>query len=607
MSKLRLRTFRSLLRSVSRPARGGIALFLIFALTTSFAQEPFVETEQLLTQADAIKTSNHDRFVVLLRELQGRSGLTSTENAYLRYLQGWKHAYDGDYQTAIPLLKSVISNAEDPTLRFRAGTTVVNVLAIATEYTDAFTQLSDLLEVLPEITDGNAREQGLGVAAYLYNQVGEHELALQYATRLINEDWAGRGECNGGQLKLEALYKSGKLSLDDPAINSAIAACERIDELTYANQIRTYVAQLHYKQGNYDEAISYLTAHYQDVVQSRYPHLIAEYEALLACSYLRAGQLGQAHKFALQALANGGQNQFTAPKVIAYRLLYELAEARGEYKRALEYQKQYIVANRAYLDDVSARQIAYEKVRHEILANQLEINALNKQNEILRLERENNRLYIALLISILAFIGLWAYKTKRLQMHFMRLSQRDGLTGIANRPHFIERAERALDTTRKSGRELCVVLWDLDYFKAINDHFGHAAGDFVLKKTVEVCQARLRPQDSFGRFGGEEFGVVLADCELAVAYERCEQLRAAIETVTAPEYGMLTNITASFGVASTRDSGYELRVLLAHADAALYEAKRAGRNCVVAYDAALHSIRTSSPPPATNERLADVG
>ena len=77
---------------------------------------------------------------------------------------------------------------------------------------------------------------------------------------------------------------------------------------------------------------------------------------------------------------------------------------------------------------------------------------------------------------------------------------------------------------------------------------------------------------------------MLTGCELAVARERCEQLRAAVESITAEEFGMQSNVTASFGVASAKASGYELRVLLAHADSALYQAKRQGRNCVVVYD-----------------------
>jgi diguanylate cyclase (GGDEF)-like protein len=223
-------------------------------------------------------------------------------------------------------------------------------------------------------------------------------------------------------------------------------------------------------------------------------------------------------------------------------------------------------------------------VKHETLANQLEIQSLNRRNEVLTLERENNRLYIALLISILAFIALWAYKTKRSQVHFMRLSQRDALTGIANRPYFTERAERTLEADRKIGRETSIVVVDLDHFKAINDRYGHAAGDRVLQQTVATCESLLRPQDLFGRFGGEEFGILLSGCSLEVASQRCERLREAVASVSAPEFGMESTVTASFGVSSTKVSGYELKTLLAHADAALYSAKRAGRNCVMAYD-----------------------
>ncbi len=576
----------------SRGLRGGLFLFC-WLLSTVLSAQSAEPAAELLRRADQIKTSDHAGFVSLLGKLDRQSeALSEKQRHYLRYLQGWKHVYDGKYEASIPLLQDVATESSDPTLRFRAGTTVVNVLALATRYKEAFSKLSGVLDLLPSIPDGTAREQGLGVAAYLYNQVGEYELGLRYASRLIEENWAGRGTCNGGQLKFEALYKSGKLTEITDELIDAVDSCEQIGETIYANQIRTYIAHLHIDQGRFGTAVKFLNEHYGEVLESRYPHLTAEYDSLLAAAYHRSGNPNMARRHALSAIENGVQEQHTAPGVAAYKLLYELAQERGDFKLALNYQTKYMIASRAYLDDVSARQIAYEKVKHEILANQLQIDALNKQNEILQLERENNRLYIALLVSILAFIALWAYKTKRLQMHFMRLSQKDGLTGIANRPHFIDRAGQLLELGRKNEQELCVVLCDLDYFKAINDRYGHAAGDFVLKKAVDVCQSQMRPQDLFGRFGGEEFGIVLAGCELDVARQRCDQLRAAIESVTAVEFGMHSNVTASFGIASTKISGYELRMLLAHADSALYQAKREGRNCVVAYDLKRGSIES---------------
>jgi diguanylate cyclase (GGDEF)-like protein len=148
------------------------------------------------------------------------------------------------------------------------------------------------------------------------------------------------------------------------------------------------------------------------------------------------------------------------------------------------------------------------------------------------------------------------------------------------------------------------VLCDLDHFKSINDTYGHAAGDHVLKQAVAACQAHLRAEDLFCRFGGEEFAVVLDGCELEVARQRCERFREAIGSIAAAEFGVESRVSASFGIASTSTSGYELRVLLAHADVALYQAKRAGRNCVVVYDA------KRLAPPSTiveSDRILEAG
>jgi diguanylate cyclase (GGDEF)-like protein len=159
------------------------------------------------------------------------------------------------------------------------------------------------------------------------------------------------------------------------------------------------------------------------------------------------------------------------------------------------------------------------------------------------------------------------------------------LTGICNRPHFIARADKALENSRKTRQELCIVLCDLDHFKSINDRHGHATGDFVLRQTVSVCRIHLHADEVFGRFGGEEFSILLPGSDLLTARQRAERLRMAIAGITAGSGSTESKVSASFGIASTASSGYELKELLAHADAALYQAKRGGRNRVVLYDA----------------------
>jgi diguanylate cyclase (GGDEF)-like protein len=290
----------------------------------------------------------------------------------------------------------------------------------------------------------------------------------------------------------------------------------------------------------------------------------------------------------------------TEQLVTAYRLLYELAKEQRDFKSALAFHEKYAAADKAYVDETGARRLAYNKAAHEAIANKLQIRALNKQNQLLQLQKalsteavENSRLYIALLVTILLFIGLWAYRTKRSQLHFRNVSQLDGLTGICNRPHFMSLAEGALESCRKAQQDVCIVLCDLDQFKTINDRHGHATGDFALRETVSRCRVYLRANDAFGRFGGEEFSIVLPGCGLEAARQRAEQLRTAIAGIVVGSGGIGSKVSASFGIAAAGSSGYELRQMLAHADAALYQAKRTGRNRVVVYDGSMEVQRTA--------------
>lgn len=331
---------------------------------------------------------------------------------------------------------------------------------------------------------------------------------------------------------------------------------------------------------------------YEEARSTHYPRLISAFDALLAEAYRGKGATALARQYALDTIDSAVKSAFTEPLVSAYRVLYEIAKEQGDFESALAFHEKYTAADKGYLDDASVRRLAYQKVNHEAIANKLQVEALNRQNHALHLERElagkaveTSRLYIAMLILILAFIALWAYMTKRSQLHFMGLSQLDGLTGICNRPHFIDQAERALEFHRQSRREVCVILCDLDHFKAINDKYGHATGDFVLQRTVEACNAHLRESDIFARVGGEEFAILLPGCEVDEARRRAEQLRVTIAATNVYRGVAKATVSASFGVAASSLSGYELRQLMAHADAALYQAKHAGRNRVVLYDA----------------------
>jgi len=602
--------------SVWRLSLGRLLAIALLAIECAQAATPAADAQRLLEKAEQVKISDPQQFTQLIGELRQRAAsLPPKQRELLEYLQAWKLTYAGDYRTALPMLQTLAERAEDVNVKVRALATVVNVHALAGKYGLAFPQLNQLLDALPEVTDKLARQQAMEVAAYLYGMVGESALALNYAQKVIDENPTTRGACRGNLVKLQALYKGGSLKSDSAAFASAIDACVKHGELLTANHIRTYIVRLQLAEGNIDSAIRLLRQYYQEVQDTRYPRGISEWDALLAQAYQSQGDLTSARQYALRAIETGVQNQPTEPIVTTYRVLYEIAAKRGDTATALGYLEKYLSADKGYLDDVSARQLAYERAKHENASNKLQIEALNQENKLLQLQREldskaaeASRLYIALLLVVVIFIALWAYRTKRSQLYFMKLSQVDSLTGISNRPRFIDLAENVLEASRKSGQQVSVVLCDLDYFKAINDRYGHAAGDHVLRQAVNACQTHLRVSDIFGRVGGEEFGVVLPGCGLDDAKQRAERLRAAVKALI-PEYeGELCPVSASFGVTSTEISGYELRELLAHADWALYRAKAAGRDRVMPYEvgAIISAAMPSSSAPHSDDELRNA-
>ena len=165
------------------------------------------------------------------------------------------------------------------------------------------------------------------------------------------------------------------------------------------------------------------------------------------------------------------------------------------------------------------------------------------------------------------------------QLELRTMAHRDFLTGALTRRSFCEEGKAALRQQAGDGSPAALLSFDLDHFKSINDRLGHLAGDEVLKGVVATCQATLRPGDSLGRIGGEEFAVLLPGTDSAQAEACAERLRAAIE---AWRPAGCPRVTASFGLAMAIDVT-DLDDWFAIADAALYRAKRSGRNrCIAA-------------------------
>jgi two-component system cell cycle response regulator len=155
----------------------------------------------------------------------------------------------------------------------------------------------------------------------------------------------------------------------------------------------------------------------------------------------------------------------------------------------------------------------------------------------------------------------------------------DRLTGLWNRGMVLDHLQRALSRAQRERTAVSVVMVDLDHFKAVNDGFGHVTGDAVLREVARRMRGVLRDYDAIGRYGGEEFMMVVPG-DAALARELAERVRRSLNASAIAEGDERIAITGSFGVASTSTAGYDATTLIQAADRALYEAKDAGRDRV---------------------------
>ncbi len=169
-----------------------------------------------------------------------------------------------------------------------------------------------------------------------------------------------------------------------------------------------------------------------------------------------------------------------------------------------------------------------------------------------------------------------------LQYHdiIFRMAVTDGLTNLANRKQLDAILNDEIPRARRYGRDLSMLMLDIDHFKRINDTHGHLAGDCVLSSLASMLQKRLRPNDKLGRYGGEEFCAILPETSLPSAMHIAEDLRALVASHPFVAEKNVIEVTISVGV-SALGGGMDALDLYRHADEKLYEAKRAGRNCVM--------------------------
>ena len=577
-----------------------LALALVCAsLAPAHAQDaPGIDA--MIEQAEAIKTSQPARFYDVLDRLEKRvEEATPEQRLKLRLLRAHGFLMKGKSEPAIRELQQIQQETKDPEMLFWTGSLLVNTYALTRKFEQGLTTLNDILPLASKVEKKDVRHRGLLVAGLLYNQVGEYTLGDQYARQVLADAPDGRNQCAAGNLVAEAALGL-KNSPSEEMIFSTIKTCEAQKEPILGGLTRTYLARKWSEDGKVDQAIELLERYLPTVTATGYPLVISEYHAMLASMYLKLGDMRTAKAHANEAVERGA-GMTSLPLVVAYKSLYEIAEKQGDSEGALVHYRQYADADKAYLNDVKTRQLAYQIVRQQILQKTQQISMLDQENQVLLLQRkvdqqaaQNTRLIVILLVLLIASIGYWAFKIKRVQLSLKKMAETDALTGICNRHHFTLRAERALAECARNGEQAALIMFDLDHFKNINDRFGHGTGDWALKEVSEASKGFCRRIDVIGRLGGEEFAILMYGCDLRAAARVAEDCRVRLAQIDTRETGHVFAITGSFGVTSSMQSGYSLAKLLSQADKQLYRAKHQGRNRVCVYEPAHEQAREAS-------------
>jgi len=264
----------------------------------------------------------------------------------------------------------------------------------------------------------------------------------------------------------------------------------------------------------------------------------------------------------------------------------------GHYQQAYELQEQRlslteVLRNKKYTQSVAEVRLALEAKEADLQKKILKNKQTLQEISLLEAEKkqEQQNLYL-LFIAVVALIFAWLLiKIIQGQHRLYKASSIDVLTGIANRRELMRKGKKLLHQAKIKNTDFSVIMIDIDYFKKINDKFGHSTGDLVLKKVVELGEELMRKTDVFGRFGGEEFIAFLPNTSTSQAKMIAERFRASVEESPWEMISKLQDpFTISIGVANSVDFSDEgssnLVTLISKADALLYQAKEQGRNKV---------------------------
>lgn len=336
----------------------------------------------------------------------------------------------------------------------------------------------------------------------------------------------------------------------------------------------------------------------QSMLSERIVHLLLEYanqhnpekrEDIVAQIRQSTDSFDQTHKLLIRGLLSNGKYVIFEDNIDD--LFFGQPEYLDEKARLFIYNVREVLSKDWHPELISSFYLkelrkASQQVVHYGLDELATLYTLNSKSRINQL-----RIVIAVLLGTIVVlvisIGIFVFKPlfKRIveqQDDLEKLAYIDPLTNCHNRRSFLINANTEYERSHRSQLPFSVLFLDIDYLKTINDTFGHAMGDTVIREVTKFCKIKIRDIDIIGRIGGDEFGIILPECDLTRAKQTAERLRQGMSEHSIPGISGEMQVSTSIGVASIMPDDKSAFDTISRADENLYKAKRNGRNLIIA-------------------------
>ena len=438
--------------------------------------------------------------------------------------------------------------------------------------------------------------------ASLLRYIGDYAQALAFNQEVIDWDIA-----HGSTLDLSvARFLRARILLamgnNDQAIEQlhlARAISVALDDQQGVAFADHSLCRAHIERSEFGIARDLCHSALQTFTASQSTDMIKSTQVLLARVDLAQKHVERA-RATLEAVLDRGGSDISAHELLeVYALRAQVDASLQDYAQAYRDLSTYVERYRTANDAERGRQITAlsaqlesDRVVERNAALQQELALSNERSRVQAMQLRWTRIATFVGASIIGLLSYLLIINRRYRRLLVRQANQDALTGLPNRRHTAERLAGHLHEAAASSQPLTVALLDFDHFKQINDRYGHACGDFVLREFARLSRTVLRADDTLGRWGGEEFLLILPNCRLDDAYRGVERLRKLVVDMRLPGAPSDVRVSMSAGLATKISARISPEELVASADAALYDAKSGGRDLSRIADASLSAAST---------------